>query len=53
MTLDSEKHRQIILELIRAANIPGSAIDDIFDLKRSVIAARVEGDDDRTSHEQN
>lgn len=41
MTFDTEQQRQVILQLIEASNIPGTALDAAFALKTAVLSASV------------
>lgn len=36
MVLDKEEHRDMLLQLINAATIPGSAVMEVAELKRAV-----------------
>lgn len=47
MTLDNEQQRQLLLELIKQVNFPGSAIELAYDLKRAISNASVEAVMDR------
>lgn len=41
MTLDSEKQRQILLQLIEAAMIPGKMLEQVAALRRAIIDATI------------
>lgn len=41
MILDNEKQRSLLLQLLNAINIPGSAIDEAYQLKRSIMEADI------------
>jgi hypothetical protein len=41
MTLDKEEHRAILLELIAKAAFPGSAVDQVVELRDAVASADV------------
>ena len=41
MVLDNERQRQLLLQLIAAASIPGSALDTIFQLRQEIAQATI------------
>ena len=42
MTFDNEQQRQIILELVKQAQFPGTVIDQIYEFKKAVEVAKIE-----------
>lgn len=42
MTLDNEKQRAMLLEMLAAVQFPGSAVDDVYELKYAIKDAKVE-----------
>jgi len=51
MILDKEEHKQILLQLIAAASIPGNVINEIYNLKLAIESADIAGTD--TIHNNN
>lgn len=54
MTLDNERQRELLLSMIQVCNVPGSILDDVYELKQAVFKADVVGGDngtDRTAAE--
>ncbi len=45
MIFDNERQKQIILELLKASNIPGTLLDEIFEFKMQVVSGKVEQTD--------
>jgi hypothetical protein len=42
MKLDNEEQRQILLQLIAAASVPGSAVEKVAELKRVIAQAELD-----------
>lgn len=42
MKLDSEDQRKILLELIAASNIPGKALEVLYELLKAIRAAEIQ-----------
>jgi hypothetical protein len=41
MVLDTELQRNLLLELINSATIPGKGLDIIYELKQNILAASI------------
>ena len=41
MILDKEIHRDLLLQLINAASVPGNAIEVVLELKNAVVNAQL------------
>lgn len=39
MILDTERQRTILLEIIKACQLPGAAIDEMYNLKQAIVSA--------------
>jgi len=42
MILDSERQRKLLLDLLTAVTIPGTALDEVFNLKRQILQAKIQ-----------
>lgn len=44
MILNSEKHRKMLIQLLNSTQFNGSAIEDIYELKKAIEEAEVKED---------
>jgi hypothetical protein len=46
MIFDTEKQKQIILELLDSVTIPGKALDELYQFKHDVLAGEIKPKDE-------